>query len=108
MLRLIRTLLALLGVVAVTMFALANRAPVTVDLLVLQSKLEVPLYALFLGGLVVGCLLGAVATWLGQMGVRREARRLRRRVTELTQREQGQSAAEARSEARTPALARAA
>ncbi|MCS6876813.1 MAG: lipopolysaccharide assembly protein LapA domain-containing protein [Geminicoccaceae bacterium] len=108
MLRLVRTIAALVGVMAITVFALANRAPVAVDLLLTPGKIEVPLYALFLSGLIVGCALGAVGTWLSGLPLRREARRIRRRLAELESRERLRAEGETGGGAAPPALARAA
>jgi uncharacterized integral membrane protein len=87
MLKLVRTLLGILGVVLVTMFALANRGPIEVDLLFLPEKLSVPAYGLFLAGLLSGALLGGIAVWIGGWRARREGRLARRRLAALEARE---------------------
>jgi|GEM_PF-6065990 len=87
MFKLVRTLLGILGVVLVTMFALANREWIEVDLLFLPEKLRAPAYSLFLAGLSGGALLGGIAVWIGGWRSRREARLARRRLALLEVRE---------------------
>lgn len=115
MFKLVRTLLGIVGVVLITMFALANRGPVEVDLLALPEKVTVPAYGLFLAGLLGGALLGGIAVWVGGWRARREGRLARRRlaVLEARERERLDAEAEARVEPRRPengqrALAKAA
>jgi len=45
--------------------------------------IELPLYGAFLFGLVIGVLVGGIGVWLGGLGQRREAKRLRSRVWAL-------------------------
>lgn len=99
MLRLVRTLLGIAGVLVITMFALANRGPVDIDLLVLPAPVTVPVYSLFLAGLFGGALLGGVAAWLGGWRSRREGRLARRRLAALEAREQSRLDAEAAARA---------
>lgn len=102
MLKLVRTLLGIVGVVLVTIFALANRGPVDIDLLALPQPVTVPVYSLFLAGLLGGALLGGIATWLGGWRGRRESRLARRRLAalEARERERLESEAAARAERR--------
>jgi uncharacterized integral membrane protein len=102
MIKLVRTLLGIAGVVVITMFALANRGPVDIDLLALPGPVTVPVYSLFLAGLLGGALLGAAAAWLGGWRSRREARLARRRLAVMEAREQSRLDAEvaARAERR--------
>ncbi|MCS6780870.1 MAG: lipopolysaccharide assembly protein LapA domain-containing protein, partial [Geminicoccaceae bacterium] len=95
MFKLIRTLLGIAGVVVITMFALANRGPVDVDLLILPQPVPLPLYSLFLAGLFLGAVLGGIASWLAGWRTRREGRLARRRLEELQAREQARLDAEA-------------
>jgi uncharacterized integral membrane protein len=83
MIRLIRTILALVGLIVIVAFAIANRTPVDVSLAPLPIALELPVYGVFLIGLVVGGLLGGIAAWLGGHRYRRDARRTRRTVRAL-------------------------
>ncbi len=99
MFRLVRTLLGVVGVVVITMFALANRGPVEIDLLALPAPVTVPVYSLFLAGLLGGALLGAVAAWLGGWRSRREGRLAQRRLAALEARERSRLDAEAAARA---------
>lgn len=83
MIRLIRTILALVGLIVIVAFAIANRTPVDVSFAPFPIALELPVYGVFLIGLVVGGLLGGIAVWLGGFGVRRNARRMRNKVWAL-------------------------
>ena len=83
MTRLVRLVLGLAGLVVIVAFAIANRTPVEVSLAPLPIALELPVYGVFLLGLVVGGLLGASVVWLGAFGQRRTARRMRNKVWAL-------------------------
>lgn len=48
----------------VVIFAVSNRAPITVDFWPLPFKQETPLYLLSLGTLAFGFFFGALLTWL--------------------------------------------
>ena len=54
MIKILRVLLGLLGLVVVVAFAVANRMPVAVSLAPLPIVLELPVYGVFLLGLVLG------------------------------------------------------
>jgi uncharacterized integral membrane protein len=64
-------------------FAIANRATVTLTFWPLPLTLEAPVYLTVLLTLVVGFLIGELVAWLNGRRWRREARRLARRVEEL-------------------------
>ena len=76
---------AIAGAVAVIViaFAVANRGPVTISVAPLPYKLDIPMWALAVGALVVGFLTGALVRWLLDHRVRRMARRGRRRARVL-------------------------
>lgn len=95
MFKLVRTFFGIVGVVLVTMFALANRGPIEVDLLLLPQKVSVPAYSPFLAGLLAGALLGGIAVWIAGWRSRREARLARRRLALLEARERERLDAEA-------------
>ncbi|MEK0084448.1 lipopolysaccharide assembly protein LapA domain-containing protein [Benzoatithermus flavus] len=80
MIKLLRLLLALVGVIVIVVLAVDNRAPVQVAFWPLPFDIEVPLYGVLLFGLILGALLGGVAMWLSSLSDRREVRALRRRV----------------------------
>ena len=97
MIKALRILLALLGLIVIVAFAIANRAPVGVSFAPLPILLELPVYGVFLLGFVLGGLIGGVAVWLGGLPERRRARRMRNRVWALenqitVQKEQEQAA----------------
>ena len=81
--RILRLLIGLLAVIAIVAFAVANRTPVEVSFAPLPIVLELPVYGVFLLGLVLGSLLGGIAIWLGSAPYRRRARRLRNKVWAL-------------------------
>ena len=64
-------------------FAVANREPVAIDLDPFPFSIETPLYALLMGALFLGLVIGGVAAWLGQGRWRRRARALQRRARQL-------------------------
>jgi lipopolysaccharide assembly protein A len=83
MIRILRVLLGLVALVVVVAFAVANRMPVAVSLAPLPILLELPVYGVFLVGLVLGALLGGIALWLGGARYRWRARRLHHQVGAL-------------------------
>jgi uncharacterized integral membrane protein len=82
MLRKIVTVLVLLPVaLLIVMFAVANRAPVTVALDPFGSEppmftTAAPLFLVLLAALIVGVIVGGVAAWSRQRKWRRRARHL--------------------------------
>ena len=83
MIRILRLLLALVALIVIIAFAIANRTPVDVSFAPFPIRVELPLYGAFLWGLVVGVLVGGIGIWLGSLSGRRRARRLRSRVWAL-------------------------
>jgi uncharacterized integral membrane protein len=83
MTRLLRLVLGLAGLVVIVAFAIANRTPVDVSFAPFPVVLELPVYGVFLLGLVLGGVLGGSAAWLGGHGHRRDARRMRNKVWAL-------------------------
>jgi len=74
--------------VVIVAFAVANRQIVTVSLDPFSaehpaSSLSLPLFALVIGLLILGVVIGGVATWLGHGRWRRAARRFEREVQAL-------------------------
>ena len=74
--------LALVALVLV-LFAVSNREAVSVGLWPLPSVLQLPLYLVVLGTLVIGFLAGQLVTWVNGWRWRREARRSRERIAML-------------------------
>ena len=66
-------------------FAVANRGPVSISVEPFPYRLDIPIWALAVGALVVGFLTGAVVRWLLDHKLRRSARRGRRRARALEQ-----------------------
>ena len=83
MIKLLRILVGLVGLIVVVAFAVANRTPVEVSLAPLPIMIELPVYGVFLLGLVLGGLLGGIAVWLASARYRWQARRLRNKVGAL-------------------------
>ena len=83
MIRLVRLVLGVAGLVVIVAFAIANRTPVDVSFAPVPIALELPLYGVFLLGLVLGVLVGGIGVWLGAIGKRRMARRMRNKVWAL-------------------------
>ncbi|MCB2106740.1 MAG: DUF1049 domain-containing protein [Rhodobacteraceae bacterium] len=81
--RLITTLIALAVAVAVVLFAISNRATVTLELWPLPYSIDVGIYAAVLVAILIGFVGGAVAMWLAGGAKRRELRQTRRRVKDL-------------------------
>ncbi len=80
MMRFLRGLLAVLGVLVITLFAVANRTPVEISFWPTPMVIDLPLYGVFLLGFVLGCLLGAGILSLDLLRLRIENHRLRRRL----------------------------
>lgn len=80
MIKLLRLLLAFVGLVLVVVLAVDNREPVPVVFWPLPFSFQIPLYWVLLFGLVLGAVMGGLAMWLSHVSDRREARALRRKV----------------------------
>jgi uncharacterized integral membrane protein len=75
--------LALVALVLI-LFAVSNRESVTLSFWLLPgAAIEMPLYLLVLGTLVIGFVLGQLVTWIAGWRWRREARRSRDRIAVL-------------------------
>jgi uncharacterized integral membrane protein len=83
MVRSLRLLLALAALIVIIAFAIANRIPVPVGLVPFPGTIELPVYGVFLLGLVIGVLVGGIGVWLGAISKRREARRMRNKAWTL-------------------------
>lgn len=83
MVRIVRLLLGLALVLLIMDFAVTNRTSVEVSLAPLPIVLPLPLYAVFLGGLVIGAIIGGLMLWVGTLTRGNEARRLKSRVWAL-------------------------
>jgi uncharacterized integral membrane protein len=65
------------------LFAVSNRESVPVGLWPLPAMLQLPLYLIVLGTLIVGFFAGELVAWIGGWRWRREARRSRARIAIL-------------------------
>ena len=83
MVKALRILLGVLGLLVVVAFAIANRTPVEVSFAPLPTLIELPVYGVFLLGLVLGGLIGGLALWLSGIPQRFQARRMRKKVSAL-------------------------
>lgn len=75
----VTALIALLVVV----FAVSNRAMVTLTLFPLPAGLDAPLYLVVIVAVALGFLAGALVAWLRAGRHRRDARLLRQRIDRL-------------------------
>lgn len=94
---------------AIVLFSVANRAPVRVSLDPIsrdapQFAYDLPLFAVVLGSIAVGVLIGGLASWIAQGKHRKAARRSRREVEAL--RSETQSLRAAVPDSALPALTR--
>jgi uncharacterized integral membrane protein len=83
MTKLLRLLVGLVALVVIIGFAIDNRAVVEVGLAPLPTRIELPIYGVFLLGLVIGVLVGGIGVWLGGHAQRRDAKKLRNRAWAL-------------------------
>src|SRR5258707_13027231 len=72
-----------LAALVLILFAVSNRETVSVGLWPLPALVELPLYLVVLGTLVVGFVVGQLITWIAGWRWRREARRSRERIAML-------------------------
>lgn len=75
---------ALVALVMVV-FAVSNRAVVSLTFFPLPVAIDAPLYLVVIAAAVLGFIVGALVAWLGAGRHRREARHLRRRIDRLQQ-----------------------
>jgi lipopolysaccharide assembly protein A len=83
MAKILRLIIGLVALVVIIAFAIANRGPVQVGLAPFPETVELPVYGVFLFGLIVGVLVGGAGVWLGGHARRRAARRNRDRLRVL-------------------------
>jgi uncharacterized integral membrane protein len=92
--KLLRTLLAIIGLVIVATFAVANRHGVNVSFWPLPYERTAPLYAVLLFGIVLGVVLGGLAAWLSGHRKRASLRDMRHRVSSYEEQERRRKRAE--------------
>ncbi|HEX8168031.1 MAG TPA: lipopolysaccharide assembly protein LapA domain-containing protein [Beijerinckiaceae bacterium] len=88
MIRFLKALILLPVAVAVVLLAIANRGPVTLSFDPFtpggpQFSWTLPLFALIFLSIMIGILIGGVASWLAQAKHRRLERRYRREARRL-------------------------
>jgi uncharacterized integral membrane protein len=83
MIKLLRLIVGIAALVVIIAFAIANRTVVDVGLAPFPTTIELPVYGVFLLGLVIGVLVGGAGVWFGGYAKRREARRARNRAWAL-------------------------
>jgi uncharacterized integral membrane protein len=81
--KLLSWLLVALVTVVLILFAVSNRETVSLGLWPLPALIDLPLYLVILGTLLVGFLAGELVAWIGGRHWRREARRGRDRIAAL-------------------------
>lgn len=79
MMRLLRLLLALVGLFVLVLLAVSNRGLVTLSFYPLPFTYETYIFAVFFTGLVLGAVIGWLAQFFSSHDRRVEARRLKRR-----------------------------
>jgi uncharacterized integral membrane protein len=104
----LKALILLPIAIVVVLFAVANRAPVTVSFDPFSRpapmfSTTLPLFAVILAAVMVGVLIGGVASWLAQSKHRRLERRYRREARRL--RDERERLRERPGSAHVPALA---
>jgi uncharacterized integral membrane protein len=114
MAKLLRSLLAIVGLIVIVTFSVANRDLINVSFFPLPLPvIELPVYGVFLIGIFLGAILGGLSLWLSESEMRSEWRTLRRRARAEAYRQKQQELAEEqlaaeRSKQRQNALALAA
>ncbi len=84
--RIAAALISLIVTIAVISFVASNLQRVVVDLWPFEIGLEVPVFVLLLGGLLIGFFCGALVMWFSQGKGRRRGRQARREVAGLERR----------------------
>jgi uncharacterized integral membrane protein len=100
MIRFLKALVLLPVAILVVLLAVANRAPVqlSLDPFSLEAPefaTQVPLFAVIFASVMLGVMIGGIATWLAQAKHRRARRQYRREAQDLkleTERMRAQSA----------------
>lgn len=78
MLKIVRAILALVGLLVLVFLAIDNREAVPVSFWPLPYAQAFPVYGIFFVGLFIGAFMGGLAVWLGGHRARAEAHRMRR------------------------------
>ena len=81
--RILFRLAMLVVALVLVVFAVSNRGTIALGLWPLPDVVELPLYLIILGCLLVGFLAGELAAWMSGRHWRREVRRSARRIAVL-------------------------
>lgn len=81
--RFLNTLLAVAAALIVVLFAVSNRQVVAVEIWPFPFRIEAGLYAVILLAVLVGFVVGSVATWLNGAEKRSQLRAARKRMREM-------------------------
>jgi putative membrane protein len=81
--RLVTWTVGLIVAVAAILFAVSNRAPVSVTVWPFPFAVDVGLYIIVLASVFAGFLVGALVTWVAQGKHRRKVRRQRAEIRSL-------------------------
>ena len=87
MVKFLRTILGLIGLLVIVLFAIGNRQSIEISLWPTPFVIDLPVYGVFLVALILGVVLGGIASWLGGHPQRAEAARTRRRLAQFEERE---------------------
>lgn len=98
MLRAIRLVIAILAILVIVDMAVVNRDYVSISFWPLPYTSDMPLFIIGAICLVVGAVLGGIATWLGAWRYRARANRDRRLLREMEARERARQRQEAAAE----------
>jgi uncharacterized integral membrane protein len=92
--KLLRTIIGVVGLIAIVAFAVANRGPIAISFWPLPFDAAVPVYVVLLAGIVIGVVLGGIATWLSGHRRRVAFRDTRDRLAAVENREHQRQRAE--------------
>ena len=87
MVKFLRTILGLVGLLVIVVFAIGNRQPIEISLWPTPFVIDLPVYGVFLAAMILGVILGGIASWLGGHQKRADAARTRRRLAILEEQE---------------------
>jgi lipopolysaccharide assembly protein A len=87
MVKFLRTILGLIGLLVIVLFAIGNREPIEISLWPTPFMIDLPVYGVFLVAMILGVILGGIASWLGGHHKRAEASRSRRKLALLEEQE---------------------
>ena len=81
----VSTFVAALVALFIVLFAVSNRAQVTVQVWPLPYQISMGLYAVILWAVLIGFVAGMIVTWVMGAARRRDMRESRRRIRDLEQ-----------------------